>query len=151
MANNYRDAGGASNSENKMTRMTRKTLFKDRRGTSAIEFALTMPLFILFLLGVWQISYGMFAQFALQHGTQMAARCMAVAAAANNPTTCTDTPSTQSYAASQSYGFNPSPSVFTVSQPTCGNQISADYTIVPVVANIGIPTLTLHAQACAQR
>jgi TadE-like protein len=148
MANNYRDADGASNSENKMTR---KTLFKDRRGTSAVEFALTVPLFILMVLGVWQIGYGMFAQFALQHGTQMAARCMAVAAAANNPTTCTDTPSTQSYAASQSYGFNPAPSVFTVSQPTCGNQISADYTVLPVVANIGIPTFTLHAQACAQR
>jgi Flp pilus assembly protein TadG len=131
--------------------MTRKSLFKDRRDTSAIEFALTLPLFILMVLGVWQIGYGMFAQFALQHGTQMAARCMAVAAAANNPTTCTDTASTQSYAASQSYGLNPSPSVFGVTQPTCGNQISADYTVSPVVANIGIPTLTLHAQACAQR
>jgi Flp pilus assembly protein TadG len=128
-----------------------KTLFKDRRGTSAIEFAITLPLFILFVLGVWQIGYGMWAQSALQHGTQMAARCMAVAAAATNPTTCNTTASTQSYAASQSYGFNPSPSVFTVSQPTCGNQISADYTVSPVVANIGIPALPLHAQACAQR
>jgi hypothetical protein len=151
MANNYRDAGGASNSENKMTRMTRKTLFKDRRGTSAIEFALTMPLFILFLLGVWQISYGMFAQFALQHGTQMAARCMAVAAAANNPTTCTDTPSTQSYAASQSYGFNPSPSVFTVSQPTCGNQISCRLHSFPGRGEYWYSYFDLHAQACAQR
>jgi Flp pilus assembly protein TadG len=148
MADKYRDSDGASNCENQMTR---RTLFKDRRGTSAVEFALTLPLFILMILGVWQIGYGMWAQFALQHGAQMAVRCMAVAAAATNPTTCTDTASTQSYAASQSYGFNPSSSVFTVSQPTCGNQISADYTVSPVVANIGIPTLTLHAQACAQR
>jgi Flp pilus assembly protein TadG len=131
--------------------MTRNTLFKDRQGTSAIEFAITLPLFILFVLGVWQIGYGMWAQYALQHGTQMAARCMAVAAAATNPTTCSTAASTQSYAASQSYGLNPSSSVFTVSQPTCGNQISADYTVSPVVANIGIPALTLHAQACAQR
>jgi Flp pilus assembly protein TadG len=131
--------------------MTRKTLLKDQRGTSAVEFALTLPVFILMILGVWQIGHGMWAQFALQHGAQMAARCMAVAAAANNPTTCTDTASTQSYAASQAYGLNPSPSIFTVSQPTCGNQISADYKISPVVANIGIPALTLHAQACAQR
>jgi len=131
--------------------MTRKTLFKDRRGTSAIEFALTVPLFILMVLGIWQIGHGMWAQFALQHGAQMAARCMAVAAAATNPTACTDTASTQSYAASQSYGFNPSPSIFVISQPTCGNQISADYTVSPVVANFGIPAFTLHAQACAQR
>ena len=148
MANNYRDADGESNSENKMTRMTRKTLFKDRRGTSAIEFALTLPLFILMLLGVWQIGYGMFAQFALQHGAQMAVRCMAVAAAATNPTTCSTTASTQSYAASQSYGLNPSPTIFAVSTQICGNQVSADYTLSPVGAIIGIPALTLHAQAC---
>jgi Flp pilus assembly protein TadG len=150
MANKYRDTGGASNGENQMTR---KTLFKDRRGTSAVEFALTLPVFILMTLGVWQIGHGMWAQFALQHGAQMAARCMAVAAVANNPTTCTDTASTQSYAASQSYGFNPSPSIFTVSKPlsNCGNQVSADYTVLPVVANLSMFALTLHAQACAQR
>jgi Flp pilus assembly protein TadG len=95
--------------------MTRKTLFKDRRGTSAIEFAITLPVFILLSVGVWQIGYSMWAQFALQHGTEMAARCMAVAAAAANPTTCTDTASTQSYAARQSYGLNPSPTIFAVS------------------------------------
>ena len=82
--------------------MTRKTLFKDRRGTSAVEFAITLPLFILMVLGVWQIGYGMWAQFALQHGAEMAARCMAV-----NPTVCNNIniTGTQSYAASQSYGF----------------------------------------------
>ncbi|MGH6846155.1 MAG: TadE/TadG family type IV pilus assembly protein [Methylocella sp.] len=131
--------------------MTRTNLFTDRRGTSAVEFALTLPVFILLILGVYQIGYGMWAQFGLQHGAQMAARCMAVAAAATNPTTCNTTASIQSYAVSQSYGLSPSPSVFTVSQPTCGNQISATYTVSPAVASIGIPALTLYAQACAQR
>jgi hypothetical protein len=125
--------------------MTRKNLFKDQRGTSAVEFAITLPLFILMVLGVWQIGHGMWAQFGLQHGAEMAARCMAV-----NPTVCgnIDITGTQSYAASQSFGLNPSPTIFAVSQPTCGNQISADYVVSPVVANIGIPALTLHAQAC---
>jgi Flp pilus assembly protein TadG len=130
--------------------MTRATFFNDQRGASAVEFALTMPVFLLMLLGVWQICFGMWAQFALQHGAEMAARCMNV-----NPTVCGSTTitSTQSYAASQSYGLNPSPSVFTVSAPpsttTCGGyQISAAYKVSPVVANIGIPAFTLHAQAC---
>jgi len=125
--------------------MTRTTLFKDRRGTSAVEFALTLPVFILMVLGLWQITYGMWAQFALQHGAEMAARCMAV-----DPTVCgnINITGTQNYAASQSYGLNPSPTIFVVSQPTCGNQVSADYALSPVVANIGIPALTLHAQAC---
>jgi Flp pilus assembly protein TadG len=142
MANKYCHTCGASNYENQMTR---KNLFKDQRGTSAVEFAITLPLFILMVLGVWQIGHGMWAQFGLQHGAEMAARCMAV-----NPTVCgnIDITGTQSYAASQSFGLNPSPSIFAVSQPTCGNQISADYVVSPVVANIGIPALTLHAQAC---
>jgi Flp pilus assembly protein TadG len=130
--------------------MRKKTLFKDRRGTSAVEFALTLPLFILMVLGVWQLGYGMWAQFGLQHGAEMATRCMAV-----NPTVCgnIDITGTQSYAASQSYGLNPSPTIFAVSTQVCGNQVSADYTVSPVVANIGsynIPALTLHAQACSQ-
>jgi Flp pilus assembly protein TadG len=130
--------------------MRKKTLFKDRRGTSAVEFAITLPLFILMVLGVWQLGYGMWAQFGLQHGAEMAARCMAVAAAATSPTTCSTTASTQSYAASQSYGLNPSPSIFAVSTQICGNQVSANYAVSPVVANFGIPALTLHAQACSQ-
>jgi Flp pilus assembly protein TadG len=126
-----------------MTRMTSKTLFKDRGGTSAVEFALTLPLFILMIFGVWQIGYGMWAQFAIQHGAEMAARCMAV----NQSTICDNNTDTAAYAVSQSYGLNPSPT-FVVSQPICGNQISATYTIAPVIPNIGIPTFTLYAQAC---
>jgi Flp pilus assembly protein TadG len=123
--------------------MTSKPLFRDQRGISAVEFAITLPLFLLMVLGVWQIGYSMWAQYALQHGVELAARCMTL-----KPTVCGTTADVQSYAASQSYGLSPSPSIFTVSQPTCGNQIAADYTVSPIVANIGIPTLTVHAQAC---
>ncbi|HEX3497342.1 MAG TPA: TadE family protein [Methylocella sp.] len=123
--------------------MTRKTFYNDQRGASVVEFALTLPVFLLMLLGVWQISFGMWAQFALQHGAEMAARCMNVSPAVCGTTTIT---STQNYAAAQSYGLNPSPSVFTVSTPTCGYQISAAYTVSPIMT--GIPALTVHAQAC---
>jgi Flp pilus assembly protein TadG len=148
MANKYRDAGGASNGENQMRK---KTLFRDRRGTSAVEFALTLPVFILMLFGLWQICHGLWAQFALQHGAEMAARCMTINPP---PAACSTTASIQSYAASQSYGFSPPPATFSVSKnTTCGNQISgnqisADYAVSPAVANIGIPALNLHAQAC---
>jgi hypothetical protein len=69
-----------------------------------------------------------------------------------NPTICShiNIAGTQNYAADQSYGFKPTPSIFSVSQPTCGNQVSADYIVSPVVANIGIPAFTVHAQACYQ-
>jgi Flp pilus assembly protein TadG len=125
--------------------MTPKTFFSDQRGTSAVEIALTLPVFLLILLGVWQICFGLWAQFALQHGAEMAARCMNV-----NPTVCSTTTisTTQSYAAAQSYGLNPSPSDFTVSNPTCGYEISAKYTVSPFVGNIGIPAFNVYAQAC---
>jgi Flp pilus assembly protein TadG len=92
--------------------MTGKTLFKDRRGTTAVEFAITLPVFILMLFGLWQTGYGLWWQFGLQHGAQMAARCMTI-----NRTVCNTTASTQSYAASQSYGLNPAPTIFTVTTP----------------------------------
>ncbi|MGH6840009.1 MAG: TadE/TadG family type IV pilus assembly protein, partial [Methylocella sp.] len=72
MASQYRDAGLPCNRENPVTS---KTFLNDQRGASAVEFALTMPVFLLLLLGVWQISFGMWAQFALQHGAEAAARC----------------------------------------------------------------------------
>lgn len=142
MANQHRDAGGAG-ATNGANPMTSKTLFNDQRGASAVEFALTLPVFLLLMFGLWQICFGLWAQFALQHGAERAARCMNT-----TPTVCgTNTiASTQSYAAAQSYGLNPLPSIFTVSNPTCGYQVSADYTVSPVMT--GIPALTVHAQAC---
>lgn len=125
--------------------MTRNTFFNDQRGASAVEFALTMPVFLLMLLGVWQLCFGMWAQFALQHGVEMAARCMNV-----DPIKCgtTTIATTQVYAAEQSYSLNPSPSVFGVTTKTCGNQVTADYRVSPIIANLGMFAFTLHAQAC---
>jgi Flp pilus assembly protein TadG len=125
--------------------MTPKIFFSDQQGTSAVEIALTFPVFLLILLGVWQLCFGLWAQFALQHGAEAAARCMNV-----NPTVCSTTTisTTQSYAVAQSYGLNVSPSAFTVSNPTCGYEISAKYTVSPLVAHIGIPAFNVSAQAC---
>ena len=122
--------------------MTGKTLFKDHRGATAVEFALTLPVFLLMFFGLWQTGYGLWAQFGLQHGAQMAARYASVTLPRPSDSAI------KIYAASQSYGFNPAPSIFVVSQPTCGNQVSADYALSPVGEIIGIPPLTLHALAC---
>jgi TadE-like protein len=123
--------------------MTGKGLFKDRRGTTAVEFALTAPVFLLMLFGLWQIGYGLWWQFGLQHGAQMAARYASVTLPRPSDSAI------KTYAASQSYGLNPSPSIFIVSNPTCGNQIAViNYPVSPIVAIPVIPALTLNAQAC---
>jgi Flp pilus assembly protein TadG len=47
----------------------------DQHGATAVEFALTMPLFLLIMLGIIQAGWLLWTQYGLQQGVQMAARC----------------------------------------------------------------------------
>src|SRR5437016_2558775 len=51
---------------------------RNDRGASAIEFALTAPVFFMTLIGLIQCSLLLWAQFGLQHGVEMAARCASI-------------------------------------------------------------------------
>jgi Flp pilus assembly protein TadG len=114
---------------------------EDIRGSVAIEFALTAIVFLLFLFGIIETGRAMWLQSALNYSVAEAARCASI-----NPTLCGTTSQIQSYAGDQSgAGFDSS--VFSVSTPSCGTQVSASYPL-----NLTIPTLaisvTLTAQAC---
>jgi Flp pilus assembly protein TadG len=113
----------------------------DARGTVAIEFALTAIVFLLFLFAIVESGRAMWLQGALTYSVAEAARCASI-----NPTLCGTPSEIQSYAASQAgAGFDSS--VFSVSTPSCGHQVSASYPL-----DLTIPTLTisvtLTAQAC---
>jgi hypothetical protein len=45
-----------------------------------------------------------------------------------NSNACGNTANIQNYAATQAYGLNPPPSIFSVSTPACGSQVTANYT-----------------------
>jgi Flp pilus assembly protein TadG len=115
----------------------------DERGTSAIEFAITAPAFFLLLFGLIETGLLLWTKVGLQHGSERAARCATI-----NQTMCGTVTAIQNYAAQESFALNPSPSIFTVSTPACGNQINADYSYQFLTTYFGLPTVSIRAQAC---
>jgi Flp pilus assembly protein TadG len=113
----------------------------DRSGATAIEFAMTAPLFFAMVLGIGTVSLAIYAQVALQHGVELAARCATI-----NSKICGSTAAIQNYAASQSLGLSPDPSTFTVTAASCGNQVSASYVVT--LDYISTQAVTLTASSC---
>ena len=118
------------------------TIWRDDRGASALEFALTAPVFFLFIFGIIQFGLLFWTQLGLQHGTEMAARCATV-----NRTLCPSSNAITSYAAQQAFGLTLPAQTFTYSTPACGNQVSASYAFqCPQILHLS--PLTVTAQAC---
>ena len=113
----------------------------DARGTAAVEAALTCMGLLIFLYGIIEFGFAMWLQSALNYSVAEAARCASV-----NTTLCGTTSQIQSYAASQAgAGFDGS--IFSVSTPSCGNQVSASYPLTLTIPTFNF-ALTLDAQAC---
>jgi len=119
-----------------------RSFCQDSCGASALEFALTAPVFFLFIFGIIEFGLLFWTQLGLQHGTEMAARCASV-----NPALCPTTNAITSYAAQQAFGLSLPAQTFTYSTPVCGNQVAASYAFqFPQILNLS--PLTLTAQAC---
>jgi Flp pilus assembly protein TadG len=133
----------------------------DTNGASAVEFAVSVPLFFLLFFGLIQVGLMLWAQLGLQHGVEMAARCATLGDNAANQNlgiaaTCSSaTPSTvTSYAAANSFGLAPPASVFSVNPanppsgtPPClnGNLVTAYY---PFTAITYLYQINLAASSC---
>jgi Flp pilus assembly protein TadG len=118
-------------------------ILRATNGSSAIEFALTVPIMLAIVIGIAQFSLLLWTQFGLQHGAEMAARCASI-----NTTTCASVDTIQSYAVTQAYGLSLPPTTFTVATPACGNQVAANYAFQFFTPFLGTPTVNLTAQAC---
>jgi Flp pilus assembly protein TadG len=94
-------------------------MISDKHGTSAIEFALILPAFLAFVLGIFNCGLMLWTQLGMEHGVVEAARCATI-----NPSACPDVPA---YAAQQAYDLNLPRTTFTLSAPACGNQVAASY------------------------
>ena len=119
---------------------------RESGGATAVEFALTMPLFLGLLVGCIQLGLALWTQFGLQYGSEAAARCASI-----DTTTCSTPDQTASYAASHALGLSLPSSAFTVSTPGCGNQISASYPYTFYTIVFGTPSVTLTARSCFPR
>jgi Flp pilus assembly protein TadG len=113
----------------------------ERGGAAAVEFAMTVPILLTIMLGIFEFGRMLWAQNALHYAVEQAARCRTI-----DVTTCDNVGDTQTYASTVSAYTFPT-SAFSVTTPTCGNQVSASYAFQFVVSLFGTgPTLT--AQSC---
>lgn len=122
-------------------RARRRRLADDVRGNAAIEVALTLPAVLLFVFGIIEFGEAVWLQNALDYSVAEAARCASI-----NLTDCGTTAQIQSYASNQS-GYSFDNSIFLVSTPTCGNQVSAAYPMALTIPYLAL-SVTLTAHAC---
>jgi len=110
------------------------------RGTTAVELGLVLPALAAVLVGGLYGGVAVYSAAGLQTAVEQAARCYSV-----NATTCSDAPTTQTYAQGKYNGAGAP--VFTASVQSCGHQVSATVTIplFAVVADFNVP---LNAAAC---
>jgi Flp pilus assembly protein TadG len=108
------------------------SIVRDKDGVAAIEFGMTVPLFLLLIVGIAQVGLALWYQFGMEHGAEMAARCATVTPSDSN---CDTAAHLQTFAAKQAYGAPIPASAFTVSlASTCdssgtvkGNRVTASY------------------------
>jgi Flp pilus assembly protein TadG len=111
------------------------------RGSTAVEFALVLPVMVLLAFGGIMINTMMYANIALNFAAQDAARCMAI-----KTLICPGT-SVQTYGSSKYVGPALASLTFTGSAPTCGRQVVATgtYTLRTGLASVSVP---MRATAC---
>ena len=119
-----------------------RTLSKDG-GNTAVEFALVFPTFILMMLGIVETGRALWTQSLLNYAVQSAARCGAI-----NTSTCGSSTATVTYAVQNSTPLTIPSTDFTVSNPSCGNQVSVAFPFRTVVPQLLPFNVTLSAQAC---
>jgi len=120
-----------------------KSIRRDQQGATAVEFAITAPIFFMVLFGIIEGGLVLWTQMGLQHATEMAVRCAGI-----NKIVCGKTSDIQNYATQQAYGLNLPASTFSVGTSTCGTTVTAAYTFNFITTYFGSPTVQLNAQAC---
>lgn len=112
-----------------------------RRGTTALEYGLIMPVLFLFLLGIMDMGRLMWIYTGLNRGVEEASRC-----AAMNTMACRTNAQIQAVAAAGVWGAPVPPATFSVSNPSCGIKVSASYSFTFFTP--GLSAITLAPYAC---
>lgn len=111
----------------------------DDCGTTAVEFAMVAPVFILLLVGAICLSLALFLVGSLHYAVEEGARCASV-----KTSVCTNSTTIVSYTQGQYFG--PSAPSFTYAAAACGNSVSAS---INYVVNLGITKVTVPVTASA--
>ncbi len=111
----------------------------DDRGTTAVEFAIVAPVFILLLVGAIYLCLALFLVGSVHYAVEEGARCASV-----KTSICTDATSILSY--TENHYFGPSAPNFTYAAAACGSSVSAS---LSYVVNLGITEVTVPVKASA--
>ena len=119
------------------------TAWTDERGTTAVEFAIIAPAFIIFVVGILYVCMALFLVGSLHYAVEEGARCASVRNGSTQA--CNDESGIIAYTKSRYYGPSSSPT-FTYSLATCGNSVSASVTYV---MNLGLTQVSVPISATA--
>lgn len=118
-----------------------------QRGSVAIEYALILPLLLMFVIGLMDTARLIWSYATLTRAVEAAARCGAI-----DTTRCGTVAQIKSVAAAEAWGMTIDASMFTVTTAACGVQVkgSYDFTFIMPGFNYVVPTgtVTLGAVAC---
>jgi len=118
-----------------------KSLRRDQRGTTAVEFGIIAPVLIALLVGTMALCVALFLIGSLHFAVEDGARCASV-----KTTICSDAATTVAYTQSRYLGPSGVTPTFTYAAAACGNSVSASITYS---VNVLFRTLVIPISATA--
>jgi Flp pilus assembly protein TadG len=109
------------------------------RGAALVEFALTVPVVMLILIGAIDLGLAQFYTSTLTFAAESAARCRAIESAA-----CPDDPATVAYAAAAAPLPGVSVANFSVTRQPCGVMVRTSYTYRSMI----LPAIPIAGGVC---
>jgi len=123
-----------------------RSVSRNEEGTTAVEFAIIAPIFILLVLGTIGLCFALFLIGSLHYAVEDGARCASV-----KTTICADTPTTIAYTQSRYLGPNVAPTFTLNNAAPCGpaNSGNAVTGTINYTLDIGFRTYVIPITATA--
>ena len=113
----------------------------DERGTTAIEFAIVGPVFILLVIGILYLCMCLSVVGSMHYAVEEGARCASV-----RTTVCTDQTSTVTYTNNHYFGPSALPTFTYNATAACGHSVSGS---INYVLDLGLHQITVPVSAAA--
>ena len=118
-----------------------KNITNDERGTTAIEFAIVGPVFIMLLIGILYLCMCLAVVGSMHFAVEEGARCASV-----KTTVCTDQSSTVSYTQNHYFGPGTLPTFTYNAAAACGHSVTGT---IKYVLDVGLKQFTVPVTASA--
>jgi Flp pilus assembly protein TadG len=118
-----------------------RSLSRNQQGTTAVEFAIIAPVFIMLVFGTIGLCFALFLVGSLHFAVEDGARCASVKASI-----CPDSATTIAYTQSRYLGPNVSPTFTPDLNAACGKSVTGS---VNYSMNVGFRTFVIPISATA--